>query len=130
MFKKCIQIVVFSAALLTLQSCGTIFGENTRAVAVHSNPQGAGIYIDGQRHGTTPAQVTLPNYIYGGKTLTLKKEGYHEQSTTIGTAFQPCGLFNVFFWPGFIIDGAVGNTVKINPSQLNTTVELQRIDSK
>ena len=127
--KKIVQPAAVSMVLLSLTSCATIAGDNTRTVCVNSYPQGAGIFIEGQRHGTTPANVTLPNYIYGGKTMTLKKEGYYDQAMTINTKFQPCGLWNLLFWPGFVIDGATGNTVKINPAQLNLTTELQTVES-
>ena len=128
--KNIIQISAALVVLLSLNSCATIVGDNTRIVSVNSHPQGAGVYLDGQRQGTTPAVVTLPSYIYGGKTVTLKKEGYHEQAMIINTKFQPCGLWNLLFWPGFLIDAATGNTVKIDPSQFNLTTELQTIGSE
>jgi hypothetical protein len=74
------------------------------------------VYIDGQRHGTTPVSVTLPTYIFGGKSVVVKKDGYHDQVMAINIKFQPCGLWNILFWPGFLIDGATGNTVKIDRS--------------
>lgn len=58
--KKTVPFVVSSLILLSLNSCATIFGDNTRTVAVNSHPQGAGVYVEGQRFGTTPTQVTLP----------------------------------------------------------------------
>lgn len=126
--KKIAQCAIACAALMSLNGCASIVGDNTRTICVSSHPQGAGVYIEGQRHGTTPTTVTLPNYIYGGKTLTFKKEGFHDQSTIINTKFQPCGLWNLLFWPGFLIDGATGNTVKIDPAQLNLVTELQPVE--
>jgi hypothetical protein len=126
--KNIIKLVAASITVLSLQSCATIAGDNTRTVCVNSQPQGAGIYVDGQRRGTTPANIVLPSYIYGGKFLALKKEGYHEQATVINTKFQPCGLWNLLFWPGFLIDAATGDTVKIDPSQLNVVMDLQPIE--
>ncbi len=128
MFKKIILSVVVLVGLLSLNSCATIVGDNTRNVCVNSHPQGAGIYIEGQRYGTTPTTVRLPNYIYGGKSMTLKKDGYYDQAVMINTKFQPCGLWNLLFFPGFLIDGATGNFVKIDPSQLNLTSALQPVD--
>jgi len=128
-FKRTTQIVVLSITFLSLTSCATIVGDNTRTVAVDSIPRGAGIYVDGQRCGTTPATVTLPTYIYGGKTLVLKKDGYHEQAMMVNAKFQPCGLWNLLFFPGFLIDGATGNTVKIDPMHLNLTAQLQAVET-
>lgn len=121
---KCFEIFVVISFCLFLPGCATIFGDNMRTVCVHSQPEGAGIYVDGQRQGTTPATITLPNYIYGGKSLVVKKEGYHEQAMLVNTQFQPCGLWNILFWPGFLIDAATGNTVKIVPYNLSLTAEL------
>lgn len=129
MNKKLILTSVVFMISLSLTSCATIFGDNSRAISVNSHPQGAGIYVDGLRHGTTPSIVTLPAYVYGGKTICLKKEGYHDQAMILNTRFQPCGLWNLLFWPGFLIDGATGNTVKIDPNNLNLTAQLQAVEA-
>jgi hypothetical protein len=105
--------------------CASMFGDNTRQVTVNSQPSGAGIYMDGVRHGTTPAIITLPSHIYGGKVISLRKDGYLEQSATINSKFQPVGLWNILFWPGFIIDGVTGDTVKIDPSSLVVSTNLE-----
>lgn len=128
--KKLGKFSVISIAILLIQSCATLVGDNMRTVCIRSNPEGAGVYVDGQRQGTTPATITLPNYIYGGKTVIVKKEGYQEQAMAVNTKFQPCGLLNILFWPGFLIDGATGNTVKIDPAYYNLFAELQAVDSK
>lgn len=127
LFKKTALLMVLSAFSLLLNGCATMFGDNMRTVSVQSHPQGAGVYVDGQRHGTTPATITLPSYVYGGKAVVLKKEGYHEQVMVVNTKFQPCGLWNLLFWPGFLIDGACGNTVKIDPAHLNLCSELEPV---
>ena len=123
--KNVIQVAGVSLGLLLLNGCATMVGDNARTVCVDSSPRGAGIYVDGQRQGTTPATVTLPTYIYGGKTVTLKKEGYHDQTMVVNSKFQPCGLWNLLFFPGFLIDGATGNIVKIDPAQSNLVSNLQ-----
>ena len=73
-FTRFVQLIIFSAVCLTLSGCASIAGNNTRAVNVQSKPAGATIYIDNEPYGTTPAIVTLPSYIYGGKSATLKKK--------------------------------------------------------
>jgi hypothetical protein len=127
---KAVKLLFIFASLLTLTGCATIFGNNTRAVRVDSNPAGAEIFVDNQRYGVTPAVITLPNYIYGGKSVTLKKEGYHEQTMMLNSQFQPCALFDILFWPGFLIDGATGNIVKIDPANLNLYSTLQQKETK
>lgn len=126
-FKRIAQLVVISITFLSLNSCATIAGNNTRTVCVDSQPRGASVYVEGQRFGTTPTVITLPNYIYGGKTVVVKKEGYQDQAMLVNTKFQPCGLWNILFWPGFVIDGATGNTVKIDPFHFNLRAELEAV---
>jgi hypothetical protein len=117
------------ALLLSLTGCASIAGNNTRMVNVASEPAGATIYVDNQRYGVTPAVITLPTYIYGGKSIQLKKEGYHDQAMVVNTKFQPVALLDIFLWPTFIIDAATGDLVKIDPANLNLHANLQKVDS-
>lgn len=123
MFNK---IALISALLAVLSGCASIAGENTRAVKVVSKPAGAAIYVDNQRYGVTPAIVNLPTYIYGGKSVTLKKTGYQDQTMMVNTKFQPIALLDILAWPTFVIDAATGNLVKIDPANLNLSADLQR----
>lgn len=117
-------LTVTFMAMLT--GCASIAGDNTRMVKVDSKPQGAAIYVDNQQYGTTPAIVTLPNYIYGGKSVTLKKPGYRDSSMMVNTAFQPIALLDILLWPTFIVDAATGNLVKIDPANRVMDTNLQR----
>lgn len=123
---KIIKLVLSYALVLTLSGCASIAGSNTRAVKVDSYPAGAAIYVDNQQYGVTPAIITLPNYIYGGKSVTLRKQGYQDQTAMINSKFQPIALLDILFWPAFIIDGATGDIVKIDPANLNLHYKLQR----
>ena len=97
---------------------------------VDSEPQGAVIYVDNQRYGVTPSQVTLPSYIYGGKIITLKKEGFYDQSMMVNSQFQPIALLDIFLWPTFLIDAATGYLVKIDPANQNVFAELQKTNKQ
>ena len=119
------KFFALSAGVLLISGCASIFGDNTRVVKVDSNPQGAEVYIDNVEYGKTPATIKLPSYIYGGKIITLKKEGYADRSEIIDTQFQKVGILNIFFWPGFLIDGATGSSVKIDPLHLNINSTLK-----
>lgn len=126
-FKK---LVLLTASVSLLSGCATLFGDNTRQVKVDSRPQGADVYIDGMRYGTTPATITLPSYIYGGKTLVLKKDDYRDQTVLVNSKFQPVGLWNILFWPFFLIDAGTGNSVKIDPANLNVSADLTPVKLK
>ena len=123
---KITRLALFCAALLILSGCASIAGDNTRAVKVTSQPTGAAIYVDNQQYCVTPAVVTLPTYIYGGKSLTLKKKGYQDQTMMVNSKFQPIALLDILFWPTFVIDAATGNIVKIDPANLNLNSTLER----
>ena len=122
---KVMKLALSCALFLTITGCASIGGDNTRAVKVESYPAGASIYVDNQQYGVTPAVVTLPTYIYGGKSVTLKKSGYQDHTMMVNSKFQPIALLDIFFWPSFVIDGATGNLVKIDPANLNLSANLQ-----
>lgn len=124
-----IKYAVIGLSLLAT-SCASIAGNNTRSVMVTSEPAGATVYVENQRYGTTPTVVTLPTYIYGGKSVVLKKDGYHDQTMMVNTSFQPIALLDIFLWPTFIIDAATGNLVKIEPANLNLYANLQKVEEK
>lgn len=123
---KIIKMTAICAAIATLTGCASIAGDNTRNVKVNSTPAGAAVYMDGQRFGTTPTTLTLPSSIYGGKTLTIKKLGYQNESVTVNTQFQPVAILDVLFWPTFLVDAATGSLVKIDPGSRNFDVALTK----
>ncbi|OGT47464.1 MAG: hypothetical protein A3E83_01855 [Gammaproteobacteria bacterium RIFCSPHIGHO2_12_FULL_41_20] len=123
---KTLKLGLVSICIALLGGCASIAGDNTRVVKVDSKPSGAAIYVDNQRYGTTPATVTLPTYIYGGKSVTLKKSGYADQSMVVNTKFQPIALLDILAWPTFLIDAATGDLVKIDPANRNLSTHLQR----
>lgn len=123
---KIIKTFTICALLLAITGCASIAGDNSRAVRVESQPAGAAILVDNQQYGITPATVTLPTYIYGGKSVTLKKHGYQDRTMMVNSKFQPIALLDIFFWPTFIIDAATGNIVKIDPATANLNTKLQR----
>lgn len=123
---KIIKLAMFCSLFAMISGCASIAGDNTRAVRVTSQPSGAAILVDNQQYGVTPAVVNLPTYIYGGKSLTLRKKGYQDQTTMVNSKFQPIALLDILFWPTFVIDAATGNIVKIDPANLNVNAELHR----
>lgn len=123
---KLFKLAFLSASIVTLVGCASIAGDNTRAVRVNSQPSGAAIVVDNQQYGVTPATVTLPSYIYGGKSVTLRKSGYQDQTMMVNSKFQPIALLDILFWPSLLVDAGTGNLVKIDPANLNLDARLQR----
>lgn len=120
------KLIVSCAIFSVLTGCASIAGDNTRTVHVASMPSGAGIYVDNQQFGVTPANVTLPSYIYGGKTVTLRKKGYQDQNLVVNTRFQPIAILDIFLWPTFIVDAVTGDLVKVDPATRNLDGRLMR----
>lgn len=122
---KKVQTCVFICLFVILSGCATIAGENTRSVRVISNPSGAKIYVQNELKGVTPSVVTLPQHLYGGKTLTLTKPGYLDENVIINTQLQPIAILDILFWPSFLVDAATGKLLKIDPNFLNINKKLQ-----
>lgn len=120
-----IKLAIVCVIAFVMTGCASIAGDNTRAVRVTSIPAGASIFVDNQQFGVTPAVITLPSNIYGGKSVTLRKRGYQDQSMMVNSKFQPVALFDLLLWPTLIVDAATGSLVKIDPANLNLHANLQ-----
>ena len=118
------KLITISVVAFSISGCASMFGDNTRSITVKSQPSGANVYVDGVRYGTTPTVISLPNFLWNNPSLVVKKDGYEDTGVMINTKFQNVGLLNVFFWPGFIIDAATGNMIKIDPNKLNVEVDM------
>ena len=123
---KLSHLSLVCALTLAASGCASIGGNNSRVVHVTSQPAGAKILVDNQQYGVTPADVTLPGYIYGGKSITLRKAGYEDQTMMVNTKFQPIAILDILFWPALLVDGATGNLVKIDPANFNLDYKLQK----
>jgi hypothetical protein len=124
--KHSLKLAFATLATIGLTGCASIAGDNTRSVQVNSMPAGATVLVDNQEYGTTPTVVTMPSYIYGGKTVVVRKKGYNDQAMQVNTAFQPIALLDILFWPSLIVDGATGSIVKIDPATRNLNAHLSR----
>ncbi len=65
------RAIVLGAALIGALSQG---GCVERLMAIHSDPPGAAVYLDGEKVGTTPCEVTYT--WYGTRDLVLELRGY------------------------------------------------------
>lgn len=112
--------------VMGLSGCATMFGDNNRQINVNSQPTGAQVFYNGNPYGVTPTTIRMPNYIYGANTITIRKDGYYDQSTNISGEFQAVGWWNLLNFPiGFAVDAADGNMLKIDPSQQNINLIMQ-----
>ena len=157
MSKKLLNISLLALSLAT-SSCATLLGDNDRQITinttrdlaidrqitvntnssgadarqinVNTNPSGVNVYLNGNLRGSTPMILTLPNYIYNGVDITLKKDGYLDTKVTINSQFQMVGLWNLLNGVGFLIDLATGDFMKLDSTQLNQNINLGVLPKK
>lgn len=60
------------------------------------------------------------------KIIIAKKEGYKNTPFIIESQFNPKSLWNILFWPGFLIDLGTGKINKYDPTIYN--VEMEKKD--
>lgn len=123
---KTISKLSLMLSIAILNGCASIAGDNSKIVHVSSKPQGAKVYANNVPVGTTPTQI-LVNNTWSPTLVTFKKKGYEDSQTQVNTTFQNVGILNIFFWPGFIIDAAAGNTMKIAPESRVINTELTTV---
>lgn len=122
--KKILSALVVGSMLL-LTGCATMFGDNNKVIHVDSHPHDAQIYANNNPVGTTPASIAVPS-TWSPTLLTFKKKGYVTQTAQVNTSFQPIGLLNLLFWPGFVIDAISGNMMKISPESRAINVAMPK----
>lgn len=106
-------------ALLTVlftTSCATIFTGTSDKITFQSNPSGATILIDGAQVGQTPATVSVSRFGLIGKTVTLKKDGYHDATFQLQKTFNMVSILSILIAVlPVIIDVVTGAILKHSP---------------
>jgi hypothetical protein len=130
MMKKFYRIgLLFSfatVALLTYNSCATLFKGSTEGVNFSSDPSGAKVYVNGDLLGATPFPLELKsNKTY---TIEFKKNGYVTKTVLLNNSVGGGwivldilgGLFPV------IIDAATGDWYNLDQDHVNAVLEEQQ----
>ncbi|MBZ9785638.1 hypothetical protein K9857_29245 [Pseudomonas sp. REP124] len=110
------KLLTLSALTTTLlmSGCASIVGDSKYPVNVSSTPSGANFTIQNKQgivvhNGSTPNTVTLPSgrgYFKGETyTITFKKDGYADTSTTLDTSMSG------WYWGNILIGGLIGMLV-------------------
>lgn len=106
----------------TLTGCATIFTSSHDAVTINSTPPGATLMLDGNRIGKTPTTIQVKRSLAPAR-IEVKADGYYNNAVNLQNTFNTASVFNILFWPGFIVDAVTGNMMKA--SQLTYDVELE-----
>jgi hypothetical protein len=73
--------LVAAFAICSLSGCAAVLGTKQKDFDLQSSPEGADVFLDGNRVATTPAKVKLSNQAQ--HTFVFKKEGYKDASCTL-----------------------------------------------
>ena len=123
---KLLMVAVVLASVVSLVGCATLFKQKTRTVAFNSDPQGAEIYINGNKMGKTPLPMNLSNL--KAVTVTFKKEGYDDKTYIINTKVGG-GWVVLDCLGGFIpviIDAVTENWYNLDTDDVKVMLDVQR----
>lgn len=102
------KVLFLSTAAIMISSCCTIFSSSKQAITL-TGPEGTKIYDAstnmklGEIGPEQTATIRLKKK-YKDKQLIAKKDGYRPSPFVIESTFNGNCLWNILFWPGFLID--------------------------
>lgn len=127
-----IMKILFAAIIvcLSLSSCATIFTSQRQSITF-SGLQGTKLYeaSSNMKIGEIGDDKTTTIRIKkktGEKNLLAKKDGYKTTPLMLETSFNTTSLWNLLFWPGFIVDFATGQINKYDNTYVE--VEMEKVD--
>ena len=116
-FKKIVVLGLLTGAVISSTGCSTMFGDNERVVAINSAPTGAKVVVNNVAlNDATPTKIVV-NDMFSPTLISVQTTGCKAQQFTIDPEFQNVGLWNILFWPGFVIDAVTGDMMKIPENQ-------------
>ena len=128
---KKIFIALLGCSLL-LSSCMSIFSSSKQPITF-TGENGTKLY-DGTNNtkiaeikegGSTTVKIKKKT---ADKTIVAKKEGFKDTPFVIESSFNTKSLWNILFWPGFLIDLGTGKINKYDPIIYN--IEMEEYNNK
>mgnify|MGYP006957079343 FL=1 len=122
-------LLLFCCSLL-LTSCMTIFTKSNQPITF-TGENGIKLY-DGTNN-VKLGEIKEGNSVtvkikkkMSDRTVIAKKEGYANTPLVIESNFNAKSLWNILFWPGFLIDLGTGKMNKYDPAIYNIDMEKER----
>lgn len=115
--KKILLFIIASTFLWS--GCGTIFSGTTDQISFSSSPSGTNVIINGAKVGKTPVTVPVKRNLSAPQ-VRIEKEGYDSNHVVLQNEFNMASLWNIFVWPGFIVDAASGALMKYPVTQYDS----------
>ncbi|NMA73330.1 MAG: hypothetical protein GX963_04060 [Bacteroidales bacterium] len=110
---------------LLLSSCATIFTKSRQSITFTGEP-GTKIYDPttniklAEIEEDETATISLKKGL-NDKQLVIKKEGETSKAVVIESTFNAQTLWNILFWPGFLVDLGTGKMNKYDNTIINLT---------
>jgi len=126
MGKRILSLFLIFVVIISVTGCATLFKQKSRTVSFDSDPQGAEIYINGNRMGRTPMPMNLSNL--KTVTVTFKKEGYEDKTYIINTKVG-AGWVILDCLGGFIpviIDAVTENWYNLDTDNVKVMLDVER----
>jgi hypothetical protein len=126
MKKRFLQFIAFTLIVaMFAPGCATLFGSTKAQVYTSSDPNGADVYVNGVRMGTTPFTLNLAkNQEY---MLEFKKDGYktigQKINSKVGAGWVILDVLGGLV--PVVIDAATGNWKKLDQDQVNAVLEKE-----
>lgn len=121
------KIILFVAVGFLFTSCATLFTSSSQPITF-SGMEGTKIFDAATNmklaeigSGKT-ATVNIKKKT-GDKQFLAKKEGYKNTPLMLESSFNNTALWNILFWPGFIIDYGTGKINKWDNTVINIEME-------
>lgn len=123
---KFISAVLCLTLAVSLAGCATLFKSKMKAVNFDSDPQGAEVFINGNRMGTTPMPMNFSNK--KALTITFKKPGFEDKTFIVNTKIG-AGWVILDCLGGFIpviIDAVTENWYSLETDEVKVLLDVQQ----
>ena len=121
---KALTVLLCCALVISFSGCATILKQKTRVVQFDSNPQGADVYINGDRAGQTPFPYTLSNL--KSVNVTFKKEGYQDKTyiinSQVGGGWVVADIFGLVII-NILVDACTDNWANLDTSYVKVLLD-------
>ena len=114
--------IVILPLFLMLGGCATLTSGPLKRVSVNSYPAGAHVTTQDGETRSTPCVLNFSGF--QNQMLSIEKDGYEPASVLVTKRFQARFWWNVFFWPGAVLDLVTGSAWRLEPKAID--IALQR----
>lgn len=124
------KLFFLAFATLAFSSCATLFTSSKQDITF-AGIEGTKIYdaTNNMKLGEIGSDqtVTIPfKKKMSDKQLLAKKEGYQTTPILLESSFNTTALWNILFWPGFIVDLGTGQMNKWDNTYVS--IDMQKVN--